>query len=494
MSNLLLGIDFGASTNYISKYDYKTHSSIPVPNMNQHTPSDIFSNCIHIESENNAFIAKIDKLSESPFNTFINTKNHLISGNKCFNVPNLNNQEITAYDVATKTFEIIKKKVEEFLHKEIDGAVIAVPYLLNSKYKKLISKSASDANIKVLKIVEEPIAAILASGIDLETKSQKKERYIVIDFGSALDINVIDYSPTSSNIANFEIIYTTRSQDVQDASFNQCLIDCFYAKLHQDYDFDLENITDQSSKAKLENQMFVLARDVKESLSFDEEYILNESIHIDGAFLNLDLEISKHDFEQMLFSNNVIKNLLEELKKMKAAINMDRNPISKIILAGGIINIPLINTTIEAFFNQTIERYVDNDKLIGDGASLLAYLINDKSFDYNIIHDNMKHVGTVIDNKFIKILDKDTSDNVDSAPLSLKFRNKAANSIFLYESHDANEHFVEIGEAEVNQELYKEGILRITLTREAFTKKLWYTISDVNGTTFNEGYVKGLGN
>ena len=110
---LLLGIDFGTSTNYVTKYDFAKKDAVAVANMGDYGGSNIFENTIYIESGSNVILGKLanKKGVSSPMNFFRDIKRHISSDNWSQKIPHLDNQIFTAQDIATLIFKEIKKKM-----------------------------------------------------------------------------------------------------------------------------------------------------------------------------------------------------------------------------------------------------------------------------------------------------------------------------------------------------------------------------------------------
>ena len=190
MNKLLIGIDFGTSTNFVTKYDYKKMDAVEVSNMGGYGASNIIKNCIYIENENNVIIGKDDRALRDPQNYFENIKRYITVG-KEFVVPNLGNKKLTAQELAQKIFEKIKEKVESNENRKIEGVVLTVPYEYGDLYNKKLKDAASAAGLNVIGILEEPVSAALAYGV-LNT-SIRKENILVFDLGGGtLDITIFN--------------------------------------------------------------------------------------------------------------------------------------------------------------------------------------------------------------------------------------------------------------------------------------------------------------
>jgi len=158
---LLLGIDFGTSTNYVTKYDFTKKDAVAIANMGDYGGSNIFENTIYIESGTNVILGQSanKKGASDPMNFFRDIKRHISSDNWSQKISHLDNQTYTAQDIATMILKEIKSKVEKIENRSIDGVVLTVPYAYGDQYRRKLRESAQNAGLSVINIVEEPIAA-----------------------------------------------------------------------------------------------------------------------------------------------------------------------------------------------------------------------------------------------------------------------------------------------------------------------------------------------
>ena len=73
----------------------------------------------------------------------------------------------------------LKKTAEDYLGKEVTHAVITVPAFFSNAAREATKKAGELAGLEVMRIINEPTAAILSSKIDME----KGGKYMVVDFG-----------------------------------------------------------------------------------------------------------------------------------------------------------------------------------------------------------------------------------------------------------------------------------------------------------------------
>ena len=93
-------------------------------------------------------------------------------------------EELSAMIVAK-----MKSIAENYLGEEVKDAVITVPAFFGNEAREATKKAGEIAGLNVLRIVAEPTAAILASGIDMK----KGGKYMVVDYGGAtLDFSIAE--------------------------------------------------------------------------------------------------------------------------------------------------------------------------------------------------------------------------------------------------------------------------------------------------------------
>lgn len=110
---LYLGIDFGTSTNYVTRWIEETKTIEPV-HLGNYGESDVFPNVIYYETKENIIVGqtalKKGKLDNE--NCVWAIKRHIGEIGYSKYIPNLD-QKLTSVEIARDIFRWIKKKVEE---------------------------------------------------------------------------------------------------------------------------------------------------------------------------------------------------------------------------------------------------------------------------------------------------------------------------------------------------------------------------------------------
>ncbi len=466
MDKLLLGIDFGTSTNFVTKYDFNKKDAVAVANMGSYGGTNIFENNIYIKGEDNYVIGDSKKKYSDPENFFEDVKRYIVDDNKKYRVPNLNNRIVTAQDIAQMIFKAIAKKVEENENRKIDGIVITVPYSYGKKYRQRLQESATNAGLNVIKLIEEPVAAAISYGLfGDEIEDNKREKIAVFDLGGGtFDITIFNFEKSDTQNAKIEVLNTDGVKKLGGKTIDELISKKFMEYLKIDYSI----FSKDKERSKFQAELNKIAKETKESLSDSDEEDIYENLSINGENQELEMEISIDDFNSWLKDNNIIGEIEDALDRAIYDIDLEPEDIDRVVLAGGTSTIPIIKRVVEEFFGKKSEAKKNLGELVGHGAGILAGLSEDSSLQYTVIRKTSKNIGVASGNKFKKILHKNTryGEKSSKIPLKLTNREKSLNVSF-YEGDSAKiEDSEKIGKIEIDGSRFPSDQIYISLMRE----------------------------
>ena len=466
MDKLLLGIDFGTSTNFVTKYDFNRKDAVAVANMGSYGGSNIFDNNLYIQGKDNYVIGDSRKQHSDPENFFEDVKRYIIDDSKKYRVPNLDNKDVSAQDIAEMVFYTIRKKVEETENSKVDGAVITVPYSYGKIYRQRLQEAAQKAGLNVIKLIEEPVAAAISYGIfGDEIEDNKKEKIAVFDLGGGtFDITIFNFEKNDAQHAKIEVLNTDGVEKLGGKTIDELLSKKFMEHLQIDYSI----FTKDKERNKFQTQLNKISRETKELLSEQDEEEVYENISINGENQELEMEITVDDFNRWLKDNNIIGEIEDALDRAIYDIDLEPSDIDRVVLAGGTSTIPIIKELVENFFGKKSEAKKNLGELVGHGAGILAGLSEDSSLQYTVIRKTSKHIGVAIGNRFTKILHKNTKYAEESAKVSLKLKNRDdILNVSFYEGDSARiEDSEKIGKVEIDGKEFISEQIYISLIRE----------------------------
>ena len=101
----------------------------------------------------------------------------------------IKDQLFTLEQISAAILRRIRDNAEDVLGEEVDQAVITVPAYFNDRQRQAVRTAGKLAGLRVLRVLNEPTAAALASGLG----KQLNQRVAIYDLGGGtFDISVID--------------------------------------------------------------------------------------------------------------------------------------------------------------------------------------------------------------------------------------------------------------------------------------------------------------
>lgn len=148
---------------------------------------DAAKNQVALNPENTIFDAK--RMIGRKYNEISNELKHwpfkVVEGSE--NKPmieaqyNGESKRFTPEEISSMVLTKMKDIAEKYLGEEVNNAVITVPAYFNDQQRNSTKDAGTIAGLNVLRIINEPTAAILSYG--LEKKRDKEQNVLVYDLG-----------------------------------------------------------------------------------------------------------------------------------------------------------------------------------------------------------------------------------------------------------------------------------------------------------------------
>ena len=275
----------------------------------------------------------------------------------------LQGKEYSPQEISSWILGALKKLAEEYTGEEITKAVITVPALFSDNARQATKMAGELAGLEVLRIINEPTAAALASKLD------ESGVYMVTDFGgSTLDNSVLDFDKDTNVL---EILASNGDTWCGGADLDNALTKYITDKYKSDTGIDLtkdpmamQRVIEAAEKAKIEL-----------SSTTQTEVNLPYITVADGAPQHLAMTITRATFENI--TAPVIDKVLSSAKKA-VALAKEKNPFDKlkgIILVGGSCRVPIVQERLEKEIGAPLIKKADFDLAVAEGASIQANTI-----------------------------------------------------------------------------------------------------------------------
>ena len=261
---------------------------------------------------------------------------------------------------------IIKKMVknaEKYLNKNVTKLVITVPAYFNNSQKELTKQAAELIHLKVLRIINEPIAAALSYGFEI--RQEVNEKILIFDLGGGtFDVSILNLNGNSnnSNDISFQVLGISGDNHLGGEDFDNELVDYFLEKRKEDE----KNIRNDKKAMK---RLKVACENIKKILSSAE----NTTLRINNFYNNEDINepITRTDFEDKC--KKLFKKLEDSLDTALKNSKLEKKDINEIILVGGSTRIPKVKEIIKNYFiNCKINDIINPDEAVAYGATLAA--------------------------------------------------------------------------------------------------------------------------
>lgn len=287
-----------------------------------------------------------------------------------YNIINKNNKpyikigekEYSPEQISSIIVNEMKKTAEDYLGTKVTDVVITCPAWFNDVQRQATKTAGELAGLNVLRIINEPTAAILASSL---TTDSKEKKVAVVDAGGAtLDVSVCDISD-----GVVEVLASDGDVFLGGSDYDQALTDYIISEFKKEHNIDLSRdklayprIVEAAEKAKCELSSMT-------QTDINLPYI---SITQNGP-LNLIMTITRAKFESLVktLNDRTVEKALSAIKKA----GIDKSELNCILLVGGTTRIPSLQEALKANVCQTLSQNVNPDEAVALGAAKQADIL-----------------------------------------------------------------------------------------------------------------------
>jgi len=254
-------------------------------------------------------------------------------------------------------------------------AVICIPANFNDLQKQATKQAGELANLDVLYLLEEPVAAAIAYG----TEKQRNQTILVYDLGGGtFDVCILKVKSSPTSTSDFEILAKEGIAKLGGDDFDYEIMKIAAAELQSSSGIDILN--EQKDQGIAKNTIRAAQQKLKEAAEAAKCQLsdaLSSSIELpnliadeSGNVYSLDVEITREQF------NVAIENLiLQSQHSVQKALNNARleiDDIDRIIMIGGSTRIPLVKTMLEEMFGKVPYADTDPDTAVARGAAIFG--------------------------------------------------------------------------------------------------------------------------
>lgn len=260
--------------------------------------------------------------------------------------------EMTPVAVSASILEALAARAKVFLGGEIDGAVITVPAYFDDAQRQATKDAATQAGLKVLRLLNEPTAAAIAYGLDLDQADAGPVDQVIAVYdlgGGTFDISILHLHK-----GVFEVLSTGGDSALGGDDFDQVVADWIVA---------------QSGIAPVDGSdiraLLLLACAAKESLSVDDVTTV--------SWKDWQGKISAETLSELF--QPLIEKTVRSCRRALRDAELSREDIDAVVMVGGSTRVRAVQTQISEFFQQPLLTDIDPDRVVAIGAARQADIL-----------------------------------------------------------------------------------------------------------------------
>lgn len=256
----------------------------------------------------------------------------------------------------------MKKTAEYYLGTNVTDAVITCPAWFNDVQRNATKTAGELAGLNVLRIINEPTAAILSSS--LATDGEGKT-VAVVDAGcGTLDVSVCEISDGMVEVLSSDGDVFLGGKDYDDALVKYIV-----------EDFKKKNGIDLSKDQMAYARVLEAAEKAKCELSSTTSSDINLSYIAfkDGSPIHLTMSITRAKFESLIgyLNQRTVDKALSAISKAK----ISKSDIDSILLVGGTTRIPSLQEALKKNVCENLSSNVNPDEAVTIGAAKQADIL-----------------------------------------------------------------------------------------------------------------------
>ncbi|VAW38808.1 Chaperone protein DnaK [hydrothermal vent metagenome] len=293
-------------------------------------------------------------------------------------------REFAPQEISAFILRELKQIAEKNIGEPISEAVITVPAYFSDAQRQATRDAGRIAGLNVRRIINEPTAAALAYGLNLE----EDKLVLVYDLGGGtFDVSLVELM---GGIVEVQASHGDTSLGGDD-------FDHKLAKHIADW-FDEENGVDVWADTRARARLLRAAEQAKIELSsrpfswVKEAYLLDK----DGIPLHLEYEISRALFEEEI--EPLLARTVESIEQVLREADVSRGEIDQVLLVGGSSRIPAVHELVAEAIGLEPQIAIDPDEAVTLGAAVQAAVIAGEPIDAILVDITPHSLGTSVAN------------------------------------------------------------------------------------------------
>ena len=399
---ILYGIDLGTTNSAITRFE--NGKAVVKKNVLQcdTTPSCVSFNKngkIQVGAKARAQLSK-DRITayKRPgykSNTYIEFK-RLMGTDHRYDSTNLG-REIAPEELSAEVLKDLRKNV---LDEQMTAAVITVPAMFNNTQKDATKRAARMAGFEQVELIQEPVAASIAYGID---SKMKNGYWIVFDFGGG----TFDAALMKIEDGIMQAIDTDGNNKLGGKDIDKAIVDqVIMPYLKRNY--TLDDILARKS-TEFADMWKDKAEEAKIRLSYESSYEIETDLGDDygtddiGEEIALSLTLTREEFGHI--AAPIFQKAIDITLGLMRRNNLDGASLGALILVGGPTHSPIVRQMLRDQITPNVDTSIDPMTCVAAGAAIYGSTIDlqpetaDKKRDTSKVQLQINHQSTTVEDE-----------------------------------------------------------------------------------------------
>jgi len=284
----------------------------------------------------------------------------------------IDGKEYTPEQISSMVLEKLKREAENYLGEPVKQAVITVPAYFNDTQRTATKQAGEIAGLEVLRIINEPTAAALAYGHQVE---KKEATILVYDLGGGtFDVSILDVEVDKSSEERdfYEVKATSGDTQLGGDDFDERLVDFIAEEFRREQGIDLrkdrqalQRLREAAEKAKCE-----LSTTVQTQLSLP----FITSVEGEGP-KHLEMTLTRAKFEELI--HDLIEKTTVAIDQALKDAKLTKDDIDEVIMVGGSTRIPAVQELVRNRLGKEPKRGINPDEVVAVGAAIQANILSE---------------------------------------------------------------------------------------------------------------------
>jgi len=268
-------------------------------------------------------------------------------------------ETFTLEQISAEILRKIKEVAEEYLKDDVTHAVITVPAYFNDRQRQAVRRAGQLADLKVLRILNEPTAAALAYGLGRNLR----QSLAVYDLGGGtFDISVIDIHDRV-----FEVIATGGDTFLGGVDFDDRVMGHIMERFQEKHGIDLS----------LDRVAVQRIRDVAERAKINLSSTVSAQVQIPfvargpKGILNVEQTLPREKLEELC--GDLVHRTVDVCRQIMEEAKRSPDQIDEVLLVGGQSRMPLVQRSVVEYFGRQPCKGVHPDEAVAVGAAIMAH-------------------------------------------------------------------------------------------------------------------------